>query len=311
MHAPARPSLDVRHLRMLVAIARAGTVSDAADMLGVTPSALTHRIREAERRLGLAIYSRIRGRLRPTPAGEGLRQAAERILANLDRAEADARVVSAGVTHVVRLGIGFYTAYHWLPRFLRHLSGAESDIQIEIVAEAARRPFDMLLDGGIDLAIVPGDPAGAGITGIRLFSDELVAVMAPDHRLAGRAYVVAEDIVDETYITYSRKTVPGHEYEGLMRPANLYPRRWVTVELPEAIAELVAAGFGISILARWAVAPHIRWGRLAHARVTADGLPVAWYAALRESDGRESPGRTVAGALADWCRETPDAFAGV
>ncbi len=310
MYAAIQPRLDVRHLQMLVAIHETGSVSDAANMLGITPSALTHRIREAERRLDLALYTHVRGRLRPTPAGEGLRQAAERLLADLDRAEAAARAVSGGVSHVVRLGIGFYTAYHWLPRFLARLSDQAPDIQIEIVADAARRPFHMLLDGGIDLAIVAGDPDGAGIEGVRLFADELVAIMAPGHRLAGRDHIVAEDLVDESYLTYSRQSMPGHEYDSLMRPANLYPRRWISVELPEAIAELVSAGFGMSILAHWAVAPHIRWGRLAHTRVTALGLPIDWYAALRQSDAADAPARTVARALADWCRDVPDAFAG-
>ncbi len=310
MYATIRPSLEVRHLRMLVAIAEAGSVSDAADALAVTPSALTHRIREAERRLGLALYSRVRGRLRPTPAGEGLRQAAERLLADLDRAEADARAVGGGVGHVVRLGIGFYTAYHWLPQFLHRLSGVAPDVQVEIVADAARRPLDMLLEGGIDVAIVSGDPTGTGVEGVRLFTDELVAIMTPGHALAGRAHIVAEDLVDEDYITYSRTAMPGHEYDRLMRPANVYPRRWASVELPEAIAELVSAGFGVSILAHWAVAPHIRWGRLAHARVTADGLPIEWYAALRAADDAAAPARAVARVLAEWCRDVPDAFAG-
>ncbi len=309
MYATLRPRLEVRHLRMLVAIDEAGSVSEAAGILGVTPSALTHRIREAERRLGLALYSRVKGRLRPTPAGDALRWTAERLISELDRAEANARARGAGVEHVVRLGIGFYTAYHWLPGFLTRLATAAPEIEIEIVAGAARRPLDMLLEGGIDVAVVTGDPTGAGVTGVPLFTDELVAIMAPDHRLAGRDFVVAGDLAEEDYLTYSRAAMPGHEYDRLMRPAGVYPRRFVSVELPEAIVELVSAGFGMSILARWAVAPHIRSGSIAHARVTAEGLDIDWAAALRASEPLDSPGRRLADTLAAWCREVPDAFA--
>jgi len=309
MYANLRPRLDVRHLRMLVAIDEAHGVAPAADLLGITASALTHRIREAERRLGVSLYDRVKGRLRPTPAGDALRQSAERLLTDLDRAEAAARASIGGAEHVVRLGIGFYTAYHWLPSFLRRLRLVEPDLDIEIVASAARRPLDMLADGGIDLAIMSGEPTHTGIMGLRLFGDEQVAIMAPDHRLAGRPYVVAEDFVDEDYLSYSRTIMPGHEHDRLFTPAGVHARRYVNVELPEAIIELVAAGFGVSILARWVVAPHAAWGSVAVARLTAEGIDVDWYGALRESDGADSPGHRLARALAAWCADTPDAFA--
>ncbi len=309
MYATLRPRLEVRHLRMLVAIDEAGSVADAADLLGVSASALTHRIREAERRLGIALYSRVKGRLRPTPASDVLRQSAERLLTDLDRSEAVARAFSGGPKHVVRLGIGFYTAYHWLPRFLKRLHANDPDLDVEIVAGAARRPLDMLGEGGIDLAIVAGEPVQAGITGTRLFSDELVAIMAPGHRLAARPFVEAEDFVEEDYLSYSRTIMPGHEHDRLFRPAEVHPRRYITVELPEAIVELVAAGFGVSILAGWTVAPQVSFGTIASSRLTKAGLDIDWYAAFRETDGKDSPGHRLAQNLAAWCRDSPGAFA--
>ncbi len=82
------------------------------------------------------------------------------------------------------------------------------------------------------------------------------------------------------------------------------------MELPEAIVELVSAGFGVSILAGWTVAPHVRWGNIASSRLTRTGLDIDWYAAFRETDGADSPGHRLAHALAVWCGETPAAFCG-
>ena len=94
------------------------------------------------------------GRRRPPPAGAGLRRSAGRRLTALAGSGAAARSFFGGVEHVVRLGIGFYPAYHWLPRFLKRLRGQEPDLDVEIVAGAARGPLDMLDEGGIDLAVV-------------------------------------------------------------------------------------------------------------------------------------------------------------
>ena len=289
---------------MLTAIADTGSVSEAAGLLAVTPSALSHRIREAERRLDVTLFGRFKGHMRLTPAGECICQSARRVLADLGHAEAEAIVMSRGVEHIVRIGIGFYSAYHWLPGFLGRLRELAPEMRVEVDADAARRPIATLLEGGIDMAIVPGNPESAGVAARRLFTDELVAIMAPSHRLAGRPHITARDLADEDYLSYSRETIPGHEYDRLMAPANVYPRRYVLVELPEAIVELVAAGFGISILSRWAVAPHIASGKLAHARVTAGGVRVDWYVALRVTDGADTPAPTLARMLADWCAET-------
>ncbi|MEZ5845099.1 MAG: LysR family transcriptional regulator, partial [Hyphomicrobiaceae bacterium] len=73
---------------MIRAIGRRGRLTDAAEELGLTPSALSHRIREAERRLSAVLFTRHHKRLRMTPAAEYLADTAERMLTDLVRVEA-------------------------------------------------------------------------------------------------------------------------------------------------------------------------------------------------------------------------------
>ncbi|MCY7298382.1 MAG: LysR family transcriptional regulator [Ilumatobacteraceae bacterium] len=82
--------LDLHHLETLVAILETRSVTAAAKRLGVTQSAASHRLAEAQRRLGGRLFQTNLGRtLRPTPAAVALCQAAQRILPELARAEAD------------------------------------------------------------------------------------------------------------------------------------------------------------------------------------------------------------------------------
>ncbi len=76
------PFLDLRHLMMIRAIAEHGRVSDAAEALGVTSSALSHRIKEAERRLNIVLFTRLQKRLRMTPAAEYLAKMSESVLSS-------------------------------------------------------------------------------------------------------------------------------------------------------------------------------------------------------------------------------------
>lgn len=294
------PRLDIGHLAVLHVIARWGSAAAAAEQLKLTPSAITHRIREAERRLGLSLTVRFGNRLRLTVAGERLAQSAERVVDEMLRAELDAERIGRGVTSIVRFGMGTYSFFHWLPSFLRHLTTIDAGMQVDVIGEAARQPLELLHGGMVDILLLPGAGAAKGVASFPLFADELVCVMAPGHRLAGRDYVHASDLTAETHLSYSAVAQSGFEYDSFLRPEGHYPARLITMASPEAIVELVAAGLGISILARWAVEPRLRSGELVAARLTATGLPLRWHIMLRETEAEDAPAASCARALLSW-----------
>ncbi len=304
-----RPRLDLRHLSLVVALDQTGSVTRAAELLGITQPALSRQIREAERRLGTALYSREKKRLRPTLAGECLLEHAKRILAEVARAESDTIQLPAGPQHLVRLGAGAYSCYRWLPGFLLALEAREPGLEVTVAGETARLPQDAVLNDTLDVALVAGPVEGRGLRVLRLFDDELIAVLPRDHPLAGRKVLEAGDFAEETYITYGPTYQKGHETDRVLRPAKVWPKRLVKVELTDAIVDLVAAGYGVSVLSRWAVAPAVASGRIAAARVTEAGLPITWSAVLRRSDGDPAPSLRLAQALVRWCREHPGGFA--
>jgi len=276
-----QPRLEMRHLRMLQAMARTGSVTRAAAMLGLTQSALSHQIREAERRLGQDLFVLRDKRMQLTPTAVALSEEAGRILGQLERLEGRIVRDRGGMRHIVRIGCGAYSGYRWLPRFLRVFQQQAPDIDIEVVADATQRPLQELQDRDIDVAVTSAVPDKSTTRSLRLFRDELVLIMAPSHPLAGKEVIVAQDLSDQVYISYSAIVEKGHEYDRFIKPAQVSYRSMLKVELTEAIVELVIGGFGISILSRWAVSHYLQSGALAAARVTRKGLHVDWYAATR------------------------------
>lgn len=297
-----RPLLDLRHLQLIQAIIETGRITDAADKLGVTPSALSHRLREAERRLDVPLFTRMHKRLRKTPAAEYMAVVAERVLADLSRAEEDVRRMNAGVQHVVRLSVEAYSNYRWLPSFIRYLKKHAEGIDIQIMAGARSDPLTGVLNRHIDLAVMSGTIAQPGLSSMPLFEDPLLYIMSPSHRLAGRAFVEGKDIVGEHFITYTKVPEPDREFARLFRPTESYPKWAATVELPEAIVELVASDLGTSVLAGWALQTALTEGRIVGARVTEEGITVPWVVVLRAEDMvAEDPIHQVATLLAEWC----------
>ena len=153
--------------------------------------------------------------------------------------------------------------------------------------------------------VVSGTANHGRLEAIHLFDDDLVFIMSPDHRLAGKNHIEGKDIVGEDFITYTRVPEPDREYAKLFRPNGTYPNWTETVELPEAIVEMVAAGLGTSVLAGWAVKGAVDGGRIVGIAVGQEGVSVPWYAVIRPDNAPEDEvTRSVARTLATWCRDS-------
>ena len=288
--------LELRHYETVLAIVELGTMTAAAKALSTSQSALSHRLAEAERRLGTTLFERgPQRRLKPTRAGFVIHQAASRALADLERSEALLLSEREGVVSTVRIAVGSYDCFHWYPEFLRTARANHPEIEVNLVA-GIDRPEEALASGNADLVLAPGHPSGP-ISLHPLFEDELVLLVAPDHPLAPRDFVEPEELSEETYLTYNLSPAPGFEYDRFIRPAAAYPRIVTVVQQTSAIAELVAAGSGVSILSRWALLPVIDAGRVVPVRCGTHGLSLRWHAAIRASEAEGSPARRIADEL--------------
>lgn len=288
--------LGIRHYETIVAIVELGTMTAAARALHSNQPTLSHRLAEAERRLGVKLFDRGRQRrLTPTRAGIATHQAAVRALAILGRNEEILLTAPPEVTAVVRIGVGSYDCFHWYPAFLEHARREHPEIELQL-AIVGDTPADALANTEVDLVIAPGTPDGP-IELQSAFVDELVLLVAPDHRLADRSSIEPSDLVGETYLTYNSTPMPGFEYDRFVGASDTYPRMVTVVPQTSAIIELVAAGAGVSILSRWALAPAIAAGRVAVLRCGKTGLPLEWQVATRTTEADASPTRRISDLL--------------
>lgn len=281
--------VSTRHLQMILAIATTGSVSEAAEAIGLTQSALSHRLREAERLLSTELFYRKHKKLIPTSAGKRLLQTAQVVLGELERAENDISKLSEGIEQVVRIGNEAYSSYHWLPWVLKDFMAEHPSIGVEIIPDVSSAPFTALRNGSIDLSIVSGTLAESGLRSLKLFRDEMVVVLAESHPDAGKDWLPPERIADNTYISYHTNPVPGREYEQLFSRYQMLPPRVMRAGVTEAVVEFVRAGIGITIMPRWTIEPYLARGGLQVSRATRNGLHIDWQVAFRKDEKRDSP----------------------
>lgn len=279
--------IEIRHLRLVDAVTAAGSLTRAAERLNVTQSALSHSLREIEERLRTPLFHRVNGRLVLSPAGERLRVAAERVLAELRVVESDIARLAAHEDGVVRISTECYTSYQWLPPLLKKFHGRFPRVDVEIVAEATRRPVEALAANEIDVALVYGRIRDPRLHLAPIFADEIVVITAPDHPLAKKRTLTAADLAGEHVILHAQ---PANSYfAAQLDAANVKPRKYSQVILTEAIVEMVRAGLGVAALPRWTVARDLRNETLAAVRFTSRGLMRRWSAATLRTTETPAP----------------------
>jgi len=276
-------NLDVRHLKLIVAVTEEKSVTRAGEALHLTQSALSHQLREIEDKLGTRLFLRMNKKMILTQAGERLLQTARHVLDEMKRAEEHISKMAANQLGTLRISTECHTCYHWLPDVMKEFRRKCPGVEVKILAEATHRPIQALLQGKLDLGIVSSVHRDKRLGYRALFEDEFVAVMSTDHPLVERPYLAAADFADQNVILYVEPE-ESTLFQKILNPAGVTPARVSTVPLTEAIIEMVKAGLGISALARWAVEEQISTGKIVARPITRKGLRRQWQAVTIKQD---------------------------
>ena len=275
--------LEVRHLQLLIAVTEERGVTRAGNRLHLTQSAVSHQLKDIEEKLGTRLFLRDRKQMVLTAAGEKLLETAREVIAQLQRAEQEIQDIGAERRGRLRISTQCYTCYRWLPNLLKLFNEKNPGIDVDIVAEATRQPVQALLDGKLDIALVSRSPRDRRLSVKPLFTDELVAVMAPGHRLASRSYVRPEELADERLLIHSSPQ-ENVVIQGLLIPAGVSPQQVSQVQLTEAMTEMAKAGLGVGLVSHWAVREEVAAGALCAVRLTPKGFHRSWSAVTLRSE---------------------------
>jgi LysR family transcriptional regulator for metE and metH len=285
--AEAAMELEVRHLRLVTEIAASGSMTRAAERLYLTQSALSHQLRDIEARFKTQFFVRLGRRMVLTPAGERVLASARRVLVDLEQTEEDLRCLADGGHGVIRVCTQCNTGYHWLAPLLTTFGRRFPRVVVNVLADATDRPVQALLEGRLDLAILVGSPRDRRLRLRPLFMDEMVAIVAADHPLAGRTWLSPRMLAQEHLLIYSSAPEDSFVLTRILEAGGLEPARVSFIMLTEAMTELARAGVGVGVLPRWSAQRVIAAGTVRALSIGRRGVHRQWTAATLAA--REEP----------------------
>jgi len=273
--------LEIRHLKTIHALREADSLVEAAERLHLTQSALSHQFKELEERLGLPLFVRKTKPIRFTSAGLRLLQLADATLPLLRGAERDIARLAGGTAGRLHMAIECHSCFQWLMPTIDQFRDAWPEVELDLASGFAFAPLPALARGDLDL-VVTSDPLDlAGITYVPLFTYEAMLAVANQHPLASKPYIVPQDLLDQTLITYPVERDRLDIFTRFLEPADIEPATVRTSELTVMMMQLVASGRGVCGMPHWALHEYSARGYVKGKRLGEKGLFATLYAAVR------------------------------
>jgi DNA-binding transcriptional LysR family regulator len=293
--------LNVNRLRMLREVASRGTIAAAAEALYMSPSAVSQQMAVLEREAGIPLLEREGRGVRLTDAGRRLADNTERILAEIEHAEADLAASARGIVGHVRVSAFPTAARSILVPALVNLAEEHPNLRtsmIDLEPEEALpalkgRELDLVLTYQWDLLPTLEDP---GVEREELLTEPVYLVMPPEHPLALRGGPVAiAELADEQWIVGRDSTSMLDLVAAAGRRSGFEPRTDIHSMDFEVILAAVSAGLGVALGP--ALALHFETPRVAVREVADLQLNRSIWAAVRRGSGHNPGIAAVLGSL--------------
>ncbi|MCX7365740.1 MAG: LysR substrate-binding domain-containing protein [Alphaproteobacteria bacterium] len=232
-------------IRAFDAVAREGSFSRAAGMLGLTQPALTIQVKALEETYGVKLFTRQRRAVVLTEMGERLFRMSRRyasleeqireVLTESSELERGQLSLTADGPHIA---MGVFAQF-----IARH-----PNIELSVAMGNTRFVREQLLERRTDLAILPGIARHPQIHAVPLWRHTAVLIVANDHPWAARRSVDFAELAGQPMVSREEGSNTRRVVQEAMAKSGIRPRTMLELGSREAVCEAVGAGLGFSII---------------------------------------------------------------
>jgi DNA-binding transcriptional LysR family regulator len=275
-------NVTLKQLRALAGIVRTGSVTGAAELLNVSPPAVTLQMQLLQEHAGLPLVERSSAGTVPTAAGREVLHAIERIEAILAECGAALAGLAGSERGTVSVGI-ISTAKYFAPRALAAFARTHPGIELRLTIGNRAEIISGLSHFDLDIAIMGRPPAEFSVVAAAIGEHPHIVVAPPDHPLASQRGIEPATLAAETMLVREPGSGTLSLMERFFAEAGVSPRIGMQIGSNETIKQAVMAGLGLAFISAHTVNAEIEDGRLVALDVK--GLPIVrqWYVVhLRE-----------------------------
>jgi DNA-binding transcriptional LysR family regulator len=245
------PSIEIRHLLAVIALAEELNFRRAADRLHITQPALSKQITDLEAEHRFHLFTRNRRRIvELTDAGRVFVQEARSALSHTERAVHLARAAHDGSDSILTIGRPPYANHDWVSTMLAIRLPLYPRLGIRLKTQFAMESVHSVLVGEVDLALVTAPPQDVQITAVSFAPAPLYAVLPQNHPAAHKERLVLQDLAKDEWILFPKRFDP-IVFDAIMDAAqhgSIAPKYAHDAIAPQQAADLVSEHVGVAIL---------------------------------------------------------------
>jgi LysR family hydrogen peroxide-inducible transcriptional activator len=240
--------MEIQQLRYVVAVARTGNFSRAAEQCHVSQPSLSQQIQKLEDELSERLFDRMKRAVKLTPHGEAFLRRAVRILEEVEAAKREATDAKELLRGVMTVGVLPTIAPYLLPDVMAEFMEKYPGVEIVIQEDTTARLLKLALAYEIDFALASQPIQDERLEVKELFAEELLLALPPGHPLARKRTVSAADLEKERLIVMKEGHCLGDQVLRFCDRRDLHPKISFRSAQLETIQSLVIAGLGISLI---------------------------------------------------------------
>lgn len=255
-HAP----LKLDQLETFAMAARELNFTRAARRLNFSQSAVSQQIRDLETTLGTILFERRGRQVLLTPAGERLLRLAAPLLRDAKHLQAELEPFRDMPQSVLRVGATVTPGVYLLPGALGAFGQAHPGVRMSLAINTLEVTLALAEAGELDCAFVEGEPPSTAMRGWEreVFArDELVLIVSPRHRWAGRDALAPAELIGEPMLFRRATSLTRQRILEALAMAGVAPDALTTrfeLDSTEGIKHAVMAGLGVGFVSRHAIA---------------------------------------------------------
>lgn len=252
---------DTTDLSFFTLLARQPSLAAAAQLLGVTPPAVSRRLAALEQRLGVRLLNRTTRRLSLTPQGERYLEHGEQILRDIESLERSLSASRESPRGLLRINATFGFGR-------RHLAPLIADFaklwpEVEIILQLTDRPLD-LTEHAMDIGIRFGEPPDARILARKIAANRRLLCASPDYLARHGRPLTPRDLAAHACIVIRENNAAFNNWQLAdgKQQTMVKVRGPLSTNHGEIAVDWALAGHGIVLRSEWDIAGYLRSGQL-------------------------------------------------
>lgn len=239
--------LKLRHLAVFHAVMEEGSISKAAERLGLTQPAVSIALAKFEEILGYSLFVRSKGYFVPKPEAKQLLEDAELAILAFEKFAARAQQIGEGSEGLVRVGAIGSTAIYFMPEIIAQFAAIRDRVEVQLQVRSSAQIANLVGNGQIDIGVVEAPAAGQSIDAVN-FEIPCVCILRRDDPLAAEPFLAPEHFADRRLLSIGED----HPLERKVRTAFLSAGVPWRIEIRcyffAVMRRLVSKGAGLAIV---------------------------------------------------------------